>query len=74
MTQEGFAHLIYNHFLFDIPKILDLCVLYNKNPVLSKLIENLFNAQKSYYEDFKLCLKDITKVFKIVKYPFLNDD
>lgn len=63
MTQEGFAHLIYNHFLFDIPKILDLCVLYNKNPVLSKLIENLFNAQKSYYEDFKLCLKDINKVY-----------
>ena len=62
MNQDAFSDLIYNNFLFDIPKILDLCVLYKNNPILEKLIENLFNSQKKYFNDFKLCIKDIVKV------------
>lgn len=62
MSQNAYADLIYNNYLFDIPKILDLCVLYKKNPVLDKIVENLFNTQKNYFEDFKMCIKDIIKV------------
>lgn len=62
LTPEAFANLIYENFLFDIPKILDLCVLYQNNPVLSKLIENLFNLQPNYFDDFRHCIKDIIKV------------
>ena len=62
LTPEGFAELIYNHFLFDIPKILDICVLYKKNEIVSKMIENIFNLQKNYFNDFKRCVKDIVKV------------
>ncbi len=62
MTQQGFADLIYENFLFDIPKILDLCVLYKNNPVLVRLVENLFNTQEKYYQDFRSCVRDIIKV------------
>ena len=62
LSVEAFAKIIYNNFLFDIPKILDLCVLYKKNQILPKIIENIFNCQKKYFEDFKICIKDITKV------------
>ncbi len=62
MDRNAFASIIYDNFLFDIPKILDLCVLYKQNPVLNKLIENLFTSQPNYYDDFKMCIKDIIKV------------
>jgi activating signal cointegrator complex subunit 2 len=69
MDREAFASIIYDNFLFDIPKVLDLCVLYKQNPVLNKLIENLFASQPNYYSDFKMCIKDIIKV-RIYKFFF----
>lgn len=62
MNVEAFANIIYNNFLFDVPKILDLCVLYKKNPVLPKMIENLFKNQENYFSDFKICVNDIQSV------------
>ena len=67
MTQEAFASIIYNNFLFDIPKILDLCVLYKENPVLSKIVQNLFGAQKNYFQDFKACMRDIMRAVETSK-------
>lgn len=39
-----FGEIIYNNFLFDIPKILDLCVLFGKgnSQLLHKMIGELF--------------------------------
>ena len=65
MSQEAYADLIYNNYLFDMPKIFDLCVLYKKNQVLPKIIENLFNSQRNYFSDFRLCLRDLTRGFEI---------
>lgn len=62
LSRQGFASLIYENFLFDMPRIFDLCVLYRNNPVLGKLIENLFSSQEKYYQDFKACVDDIIKV------------
>jgi len=62
MNADAFANIIYNYYLFDIPKIFDLCVLYKKNPVLVKMIENLFRTQSNYFNDFKMCIKDILSV------------
>ncbi len=67
MSIEAYAKIIYNNFLFDIPKILDICVLYKKNEILPKMIGNLFNNQNRYFEDFKVCLKEITKAFQSAK-------
>ncbi|XP_048100494.1 activating signal cointegrator 1 complex subunit 2 [Alosa alosa] len=40
ITPEVFGEIIYNNFLFDIPKILDLCVLFGKGnaQLLHKMI------------------------------------
>lgn len=40
ITPAVFGEIIYNNFLFDIPKILDLCVLYGKgnSQLLHKMI------------------------------------
>lgn len=39
-TPAVFGEIIYDNFLFDIPKILDLCVLFGKGngPLLQKMI------------------------------------
>ena len=62
LSQEAFANIIYNNYLFDIPKIIDICVLYRKNEILPKMIGNLFKTQEKYFNDFKVCVKDIFKV------------
>jgi len=72
MSQEAFGNFIYNNFLFDIPKILDLCVLYKENPVLSKIVQNIFGAQKNYYKDFKICMRDIVKAVETSKKKLRN--
>ncbi|KAG8146159.1 putative Activating signal cointegrator 1 complex subunit 2 isoform 1 protein [Naja naja] len=40
ITPSVFGEVLYNNFLFDIPKILDLCVLFGKGngPLLQKMI------------------------------------
>uniref|UniRef100_A0A672F6N2 CUE domain-containing protein n=1 Tax=Salarias fasciatus TaxID=181472 RepID=A0A672F6N2_SALFA len=52
-TPAVFGEIIYENFLFDIPKILDLCVLFGKGngQLLHKMIENIFTQQPSYYSD-----------------------
>ena len=72
MTTEAFANIIYNNFLFDITKMLDLCVLYKENAILTKIIQNLFNTEKKYFEDFKLCIRDIIKALETSKRKLRN--
>lgn len=46
-TPAVFGEIIYDNFLFDIPKILDLCVLFGKgnsqllHKMIGELIENI---------------------------------
>ncbi|XP_030316472.1 activating signal cointegrator 1 complex subunit 2 isoform X2 [Calypte anna] len=65
ITPSGFGEIIYNNFLFDIPKILDLCVLFGKGngPLLQKMIENIFTQQPSYYSDLDETLHTVLQVF-----------
>lgn len=53
ITPEVFGEILYNNFLFDIPKILDLCSLFGKSngPLLSKMIGNVFAQQPKYTDD-----------------------
>uniref|UniRef100_A0A6Q2XUJ5 CUE domain-containing protein n=1 Tax=Esox lucius TaxID=8010 RepID=A0A6Q2XUJ5_ESOLU len=46
ITPSVFGEIIYNNFLFDIPKILDLCVLFGKgnSQLLHKMIGELSNG------------------------------
>ncbi|XP_078523334.1 activating signal cointegrator 1 complex subunit 2 [Lissotriton helveticus] len=65
ITPAVFGEIVYNNFLFDIPKILDLCVLFGKgnSSLVSKMIENTFKQQPSYYSDLEETVPTILQVF-----------
>ncbi|KAJ8379293.1 hypothetical protein SKAU_G00000710 [Synaphobranchus kaupii] len=68
ITPAVFGEIIYNNFLFDIPKILDLCVLYGKgnSQLLHKMIENIFTQQPNYYGDLEEAVPTITQVLDTI--------
>lgn len=53
ITPSIFGEIIYENYLFDACKLLDLCILYGPtNPsLLAKMISNIFTQQPKYYED-----------------------
>ncbi|TUM79444.1 Activating signal cointegrator 1 complex subunit 2 [Bagarius yarrelli] len=61
LTPAVFGEIIYDNFLFDIPKILDLCVLFGRgnSQLLRKMIENIFTQQPGYYGDLDQTLPSI---------------
>lgn len=65
ISPSAFGKILYNNFLFDIPKILDLCVLFGKgnSPLLQKMIGNIFTQQPSYYNDLDETIPTILQVF-----------
>ncbi|XP_026906673.2 activating signal cointegrator 1 complex subunit 2 isoform X2 [Acinonyx jubatus] len=65
ISPSAFGEILYNNFLFDIPKILDLCVLFGKgnSPLLQKMIGNIFIQQPSYYNDLDETMPTILQVF-----------
>uniref|UniRef100_A0A8C7CFU1 Activating signal cointegrator 1 complex subunit 2 n=1 Tax=Oncorhynchus kisutch TaxID=8019 RepID=A0A8C7CFU1_ONCKI len=69
ITPTVFGEIIYNNFLFDIPKILDLCVLFGKGnaQLLHKMIENIFTQQPCYYGDLdETCPLSLPKVLDTI--------
>ncbi|KAF6738981.1 Activating signal cointegrator 1 complex subunit 2 [Oryzias melastigma] len=67
-TPAVFGEIIYDNFLFDIPKILDLCVLFGKGngPLLQKMIRNVFTQQPSYYSDLDATIPTVLQVFDTI--------
>eukprot|EP00070_Physeter_catodon_P029312 XP_028336206.1 activating signal cointegrator 1 complex subunit 2 isoform X3 [Physeter catodon] len=65
ISPSAFGEILYNNFLFDIPKILDLCVLFGKGNslLLQKMIGNIFLQQPSYYNDLDETMPTILQVF-----------
>ncbi|XP_012927449.1 activating signal cointegrator 1 complex subunit 2 isoform X6 [Heterocephalus glaber] len=65
ISPSAFGQILYNNFLFDIPKIMDLCVLFGKgnSPLLQKMIGNIFIQQPSYYNDLDETMPTILQVF-----------
>lgn len=64
ITPGTFGDILYENFLFDIPKIMDICALYGgedstNTPLLSKMLENIFSKQPKYYDDLKITIPTI---------------
>lgn len=77
ISPSAFGEILYNNFLFDIPKILDLCVLFGKGnaPLLKKMIGNIFTQQPSYYSDLDESMPTILQVFSnILQHSGLRGD
>ncbi|KAM9858481.1 activating signal cointegrator 1 complex subunit 2 [Aulostomus maculatus] len=68
ITPAVFGEIIYENFLFDIPKILDLCVLFGKgnSQLLHKMIDNIFTQQPSYYSDLDETVPTVLEVFDTI--------
>ncbi|KAK1146121.1 activating signal cointegrator 1 complex subunit 2 isoform X1 [Acipenser oxyrinchus oxyrinchus] len=68
LSPAVFGEIIYNNFLFDIPKILDLCVLFGKGNgmLLNKMIENIFTQQPGYYSDLDETVPTILQVLDTI--------
>ena len=64
-TPSAFADIIYNNFIFDVPKLLDLCSLYaqNNGALLSKMIGNIFTQQPKYFDDLRATLPTLIHIF-----------
>jgi hypothetical protein len=52
-TPEAYGNLIYEHQVLNIPRILDMCVLFRgcNTDVTRRMIGNLFQCQPRYQED-----------------------
>ncbi|XP_072271385.1 activating signal cointegrator 1 complex subunit 2 [Pyxicephalus adspersus] len=77
ITPSVFGEIIYNNYLFDIPKLLDICVLFGKgnSALLQKMIGNIFQQQPSYYEDLDESIPTLLQVFSsIMKVCGLQQD
>ena len=81
ITPAVFGEIIYDNFLFDIPKIMDLCVLFGKgnSQLLYKMIGKVFVLliwKPALYYNRKTCLHlpahSFPNVFGDVNNFFLN--
>ncbi|XP_051888149.1 activating signal cointegrator 1 complex subunit 2 [Pristis pectinata] len=68
ITPSVFGEIIYDGFLFDIPKIFDLCVIFGKGnaSLLKKMIGNIFNQQPNYFNDLNETVPTILQVYSSI--------
>ncbi|XP_048774497.2 activating signal cointegrator 1 complex subunit 2-like isoform X3 [Ostrea edulis] len=69
ITPSVFGEIIYENFIFDIPKLFDICVLYGQGngQLLSKMIANIFSQQPKYNEDLSCVIPIMYQVFEDMK-------
>jgi activating signal cointegrator complex subunit 2 len=61
LLEDSFGDIIYNNFLFDITRLLDLCSLYHtsNHALLAKMVANVFARQPHYQDDLKSVLNSV---------------
>ncbi|CAH3186731.1 unnamed protein product, partial [Porites evermanni] len=64
ITADTFGDILYENFLFDIPKIMDICTLYGgensaNTPLLRKMLDNIFSKQPKYHSDLDATIPTI---------------
>jgi hypothetical protein len=68
MTADEFAVLIYDHWLWDIPMLLDVATIYGRsNPELvSELVSRVYSANAAYADDWGVSLKQVNQKLRDV--------
>ncbi|RDD41743.1 Activating signal cointegrator 1 complex subunit 2 [Trichoplax sp. H2] len=63
-SPHEFGQIIYDCYVFDIPKIMDICLLYQSanEALIKKMVDNIFTSQPKYINDLKICIPTFTKV------------
>jgi len=60
-----FGDILYENYIFDIPRLMDICVVYghgNDTALVSKMIGNVFQQQPKYSDDLRAVVPTIEKV------------
>jgi len=63
-----FGDILYENYIFDIPSLMDICVVYghgNDTVLVSKMIGNVFQQQPKYNDDLHMVVRAIEKVILI---------
>lgn len=70
ISPEAFGKLIYDNFIFDVPKMMDLSILFGptNSVLLSRMFKNIFTNQPKYKFDLEETAKGLTKVHHIYFY------
>ena len=70
---EVYGTILYDNFILDVPKIIDLCSLFgpSNEKLLVKMIDNVFKHQPKYLGDVKEAVPSLTKVCENVSLFFL---
>jgi activating signal cointegrator complex subunit 2 len=68
ISPEMFGKLIYDNFIFDVPKLMDLCVLFGptNSVLLSKMFKNIFVNQPKYKYDLEETAKGLVQVMRSI--------
>ncbi|GFS85656.1 activating signal cointegrator 1 complex subunit 2 [Nephila pilipes] len=69
ITPGAFGSIIYENFIFDVPKMMDLCVLYGLQnlQIVSKMIQNTFVTQPAYFEDLNSTAQIVLEAFDTIE-------
>lgn len=64
ITREYYGRMIYDNYVFTIPVILDICMLYGRDNRVQVLhiIDTVFQSQPKYKEDLEEAVPFIFKV------------
>ncbi|GFR14125.1 activating signal cointegrator 1 complex subunit 2, partial [Trichonephila clavata] len=69
ITPVAFGNIVYENFIFDVPKMMDLCVLYGLHnlQIVSKMIQNIFVTQPAYFEDLNSTAQVVLEAFNNIE-------
>ncbi|CAK8678222.1 unnamed protein product [Clavelina lepadiformis] len=65
ISKDVFAEILYDNFLFDIPRMMDICSLYGvpeNRPLLEKMLDSIFQNQPQYFDDLTQAAKTVVKI------------
>ncbi|CAH0679965.1 unnamed protein product [Chilo suppressalis] len=68
MSKEFMANLIYDNFIFTIPIIWDICLVYgvDNNRHVARLLESIFTIQPKYETDAAAAITFVKEAFKYI--------
>jgi activating signal cointegrator complex subunit 2 len=62
-----FGAILYENFVFDIARLMDICALYghghDTSQLVGKMMDNIFTRQPKYADDLKAVVPEILQVW-----------
>ena len=67
-SEKFHQNLIYDNWIFDMAKLVDLAGIYQQSngDTVKELIQNVFESNLRYIQDFKECYDVVLNLFKKV--------